>query len=297
MKTTDPATLTLLASGKDLQKAECYTFGLTDGTVIRTSGLEVPVVINGTYFPATGIRVDGLRMKQSAEIKGDDEQTVTITAAPTDLVSGVPFLQALRLRRFDQATILRQRAIFDPDLQPNPIPVTGKVAGGVVPMFYGQVGEISDLGRTSAKVKVKSILNILNIQMPRNLFSLGCVNVYGDAQCGVNPATFQETGYVEAGSTGTSLIWAGADLATGYYGQGKVTFLSGTNIGLSRTVRTSSWSGGTSTASVNYRFDSPPAIGDMFVIQRGCPRTLAACNIRGGTFRGFPFQPPVSVAQ
>jgi uncharacterized phage protein (TIGR02218 family) len=296
MKTIDAGLLALLAGNRTLPMADCFTFTLLDGTVIRASSLDVPVVVDGILFPANGIRVDGMRFRQGIGLEVD-EQTVTIGATAADTVNGVPFLESLRLGRFDLATVQRDRAFFDPASVPSLVPISGLIASGSVTLFHGRISSIDRLGRAQAQVKVKSDLVLLNIDMPRNIFEPCCVHATFDSGCGLNKVDYATFGLVANGSTPGAIAWSGSGGAhpDGWWDQGTVTFTGGVNVGLTRTVKLST----NALLTLIAPLDMLPAAGDSFTVYAGDDHTLATCRTKfgnGANFRGFPFVPAAELA-
>src|ERR1700733_5950624 len=91
--------------------ADCYTFALATGTVIAVTNVDYPVTYNGVTYSCTGVLLQG--MKYTAKVGLEvDKQQITIAARPTDLVSGNPWLNALREGAFDGATFTRTRVFL-----------------------------------------------------------------------------------------------------------------------------------------------------------------------------------------
>jgi uncharacterized phage protein (TIGR02218 family) len=206
-------------------------------------------------------------------------------------VLGSPFLSAVLAGIFDGAELTLERAFM---------PQYGDTSAGTVIMFVGRVAEI-DCGRSLATFTVNSHLELLNLNLPRNLWQAGCVNILGDAACGVNLASYAMSGAAASGSSASAVL-AALIQATGYFDQGKIAFTSGANAGLSRGIKT--WvagSGGTpGTVALIAPCPTAPAAGDAFQITPGCDKTLDAngcakfANI--ARFRGFPYVPAPETA-
>jgi hypothetical protein len=88
--------------------------------------------------------------------------------------------------------------------------------------------------------------------------------------------------------------------ASGYFTLGVITFTSGENAGVSRSIKTYSQSGG--VVDVTAPLPAVPAVGDAFTISPGCSLALSSTNPNGcqqwqpstwqNRFRGQPFVPP-----
>jgi hypothetical protein len=192
------------------------------------------------------------------------------------------------------------------------MPSWGNTSPGTVVLFVGRISDL-EAGRTMIVLKVRSHLELLNIQMPRRLWQPSCNHNFGDAMCGydrVNGKNAEGTATgvgalifaSAAGSTATTIL--GAPVTTSPFILGTITGLTGANAGQSRTI---TGFGSGATVTLKLAFLSAPAAGDQFQILPGCDRTLAAC---GGLFRnsrvtpsgynpanaerfgGMPFVPP-----
>jgi uncharacterized phage protein (TIGR02218 family) len=161
--------------------------------------------------------------------------------------------------------------------------------------FVGRVAEI-DAGRSVATFSVSSHLELLNLQLPRNLFQSGCVNNLGDVACGVSLASFALSGSVTSAANSVvqlSSTTVGGQ-AAGYFQLGKIQFTSGGNSGLTRGVASyNQTTGGLVFASP---FPVAPSQGDSFRIFPGCDKTYNGANgcpkfNNVARFKGFPFVP------
>ena len=69
-----------------------------------------------------------------------------------------------------------------------------------------------------------------------------------------------------------------------------MTFTSGRNAGVTRTIRTNE--GGAITVVMPFYY--PPAAGDSFEVLPACDKSMHCCKVRFGNlarFRGYPFIP------
>lgn len=153
--------------------ADCFTFTLSTGLILTYTTADVPISLNGYAYLANSVLVDGLKFKCDVGLHVDQQQ-ITLSARQTDTIGGVPFLQAVRNGLLDGAEIQRERA-FLTDWNAAPV--------GSVILFKGRVGAVDSVGRTSAQVTVNSDLVLLDIDMPRNLYSPNCQHVLYDSGC------------------------------------------------------------------------------------------------------------------
>ena len=290
MKPASAELLALLAT-RQFFVCDLYTFALVGGGVLRYCGGDQTVVANGFTYTAggqTGPYFDRKDNKAQCHWKiGVETDTLVFDVLPgSSTVLGEPFLQAVHNGLFDGAELTLERAFM---------PVYGDVSRGTIVYFVGRVAEV-DAGRSIATFSVNSHLEILDIQLPRNLFQAPCVNSLGDTACGVNLTPLGVSTTVGSGASTTGLTAAALAAAptAKYFIQGKISFTSGANSGLTRTMT----SYNRSTGAVTFQPPLPvaPAIGDAFTAFPGCDHTyngVDGCpkfnNV--ARFRGEPFIP------
>ncbi|HEY3919458.1 MAG TPA: DUF2163 domain-containing protein [Stellaceae bacterium] len=290
MKPASSALQTLLAS-RQFFAADLYTFTLIGGGVLRYCAGDRDIIAGGRLFTSQGPRLDRKDNKAKCHWKiGVDVDTLVFDVMPqaSDLVNGQPFLAACVQGAFDGAELQLERAFMA---------TYGDTSVGTVIMFAGRVAEI-DLGRAIATFTINSHLELLNLQLPRNLWQPGCVNSLGDASCGVNLASFAFPGAALAGSL-PNMILANFGLLSGYLDQGKLAFTSGANAGLTRSIKV--WvEGAPGVIELLAPFPNMPAAGDAFIAYPGCDKTLGAngCAKFANTarFKGYPFVPTPETA-
>ena len=262
--------------------ADCYTFTLRTGLILTYTNADVPIILNGYTYLANSILVDGLIYKCSTGLAVDQQQ-ISISAKSTDTVGGVPILQAIGNGVFDGAEIQRERAFLNSWSNSDTINPIGSVI-----LFKGRVGTVDNVGRTSAQITVNSDLVLLDLHMPRNVYSPACQHVLYDSGCTLVKNAFATAGAVGSGSTFTTINWTGA-LAN--FNQGTILFSSGVNAGVSANIKGSV--PGVSL-SLSYPIYDLPATGDAFTAYWGCDHTQATCTSKFNNltnFRGFPYVP------
>ncbi|QBR70652.1 hypothetical protein CU048_04465 [Beijerinckiaceae bacterium] len=280
--------LTALRSSLDARAfvADCYSFTLRTGLNLTYTNADVPVSLNGYTYAANSVLVDGLRFKCAAGLDVDQQQ-ISISARAVDTVGGVPFLQALRNGVFDGCAIQRERAFlnsFSPADLATPI--------GSVILFKGRIGTVDSVGRTSAQVTVNSALVLLDLQMPRNVYSPACQHVLYDSGCGLVKSAFGASGTVGAGSDTTTILWPSS---SAIYAQGTLVFSSGINLGVTANIKTAQ----PGLLRLSYPLLHAPSPGDAFTVYQGCDHTQATCQGKFNNlanFRGFPYSPTPTYA-
>jgi uncharacterized phage protein (TIGR02218 family) len=265
--------------------ANLYTFTLRTGTILTYTDADVPIAWNSRTYLADSVLVGGLKYHCAAGLDVDQQQ-ITISARDSDTVGAVPFLQALGAGVFDGCKVQRELAFLTAW---NAAPV------GVVLLFQGRIGTIDKIGRTTAEITVNSDLVLLDVEMPRNLYTANCQHVLYDSGCTLDKEAFGVDGVVGPGSSRTIILWAYGHSA---YSQGTITFLTGPNAGVRANVK---WGTDISTPSLGLTAPLPklPIAGDTFRVYLGCDHTKSTCQ---GTFdnlinfRGFPYIPPPTYA-
>jgi uncharacterized phage protein (TIGR02218 family) len=274
VKTATAPLIALLNSGQPIRKADLYTLALADGTIVRATSADIAVAWAGnTYLPRPLFTRSRTRTVIGVEV---DTQDVTIYPASSDFLGGVSWQQAVRTGALDGAWWRVDVAYFS-DWGLPPV--------GVLANFYGRVAEASP-AQSEIAVQVKSALELLNQQFPRNLYQAVCLHTVYDTGCAVAKATYTATGTVASTSSVSGFTSALAQ-ASGYFALGVLTFTSGPNVGLKRTVK--------SFTSGAFTFVLPlpvsPGIGDTFSVFAGCDKLQATCVAKFSNlarFRGFP---------
>jgi hypothetical protein len=280
---------------------DLYTISCVQGPVLRYTTCDVDIGYSGTTWSSKTVRVEPAAQRNALAhwkigLDVDTWQAVFFPrnvddltgAAYPDVIGSVPWLAAAAAGALDGAIVTVDRAHFPTPLPaPQAAPITPT---GVWRIFAGRVGEV-DLGRSSGVVSVNSHLELLDVQMPRNLFQAGCRHRLFDAGCTLSAAAYAVTGTVDAGSTRYAINSSiAAPGGSGTYTLGRLVFTSGQNSGFSRSVR--SWDGVS-----NFVFVSPlpfaVATGDAFTAYPWCDKQMATClkfaNLLN--FGGEPFIP------
>lgn len=198
MKTASVALTNFLAAQSEdptdlsIFVVDIYTFTLANASVLRYCSGDREIVFGGHTFSVISPSTPGVPSISRSKINSTiglsvDELTIEIAASPLVLLNGVTFLAALIRGDLDGATVLVQRLFM---------PTYGDTTFGAVTQFLGLVGDVSDIGSASAKINVKALTELLNIDMPRNLYQPGCRHTLFDAGCTLLPVSFSVNGVV-----------------------------------------------------------------------------------------------------
>jgi uncharacterized phage protein (TIGR02218 family) len=292
MKAASAATLAILAAGQYL-KIEAYIIVLANGTTLYFTAGEVALTAGGhTYLTGLTIVRTALSQKTGLEVQTMDmtiEPQADNPAGPIT-IGGAGFLSACRAGAFDGARITLSKGFFN-------MPAAGTqldTSPGLVPWFQGHVNEIQ-AGRFSVDITVNADLELLNVQMPRNILQSGCVHTLFDAGCTLVKATFTTTGAI-SGAITANRFNTGLTQANNYFDLGVITFTSGVLNGSTYSVATYLNAGGSIQTIVP--FTVAPSAGDTFSIVPGCDKAQATCTTKfanmttsGGHYRGSNYVP------
>lgn len=290
--------------------ADLYTFTLQGGEVLRYTGFQIgisappPDAGNPVNFFPAGPKFDRTHTRTQVGIE-IDEIEISLYAGPADLLgfpgSGTLSWQtALWAGLFDGATMALDRAIISGYL---PDGITLNVIG-TYNWFTGRIGDV-EIGRSKTIIRVKSLLDLLTIQMPRRLYQASCNHVFGGAMCGYDRVNGingdgEATGLgattisAQPGSSQNSIFTTLAPNPSNLYDQGSIVGASGQNAGYTRSI-------GVLSRGVVYYLKPwifPVAIGDQFQLLPGCPHTVGGCQQFNNLdhYGGFPYIPPPETA-
>lgn len=261
---------------------DLYTITLKSGTVLRYSGSDVAVTVNGNYY-GLGPALKRTRTKQSVGISVDT-MNIELYADSSVQVGGMGIIPHIALGYWDGGRLQLDHGFWDQQLNPK----------GVVPAFAGNIGQVQTQ-RGIAFIEVRSMAEMLDIMVPGDLYQPGCKNTLFDAYCGKVKSAYSFSGAVSSSvSASNNSFISNMGGGAGYYVTGVLTFNGGINSGVSRTIK-AAWNVGPNIA---FEFISPfPGaiqVGDAFTASFGCDKSMATCagvfnNL--ANFRGEPFIP------
>jgi hypothetical protein len=287
--------ISFLENATEFVRADLYTFTLNGGaTSLRYSGanLAISAIVNnpsGVGTSATWNLGPPISDAGVQSTRGVNASTVDVTILGGDgrfTVQGEDILDFIENFGLDGATARIDRAFAD---SWSTMATTGPI--GTYCRFAGYVSEAKELGQTQAVVTISSWLDVLQTPYPAEVFQTSCLNSFCDPNCGLNIANFSQTGHVVSSSSST-VFQTNLSVADGFYTLGVVTFTSGPNAGVSRSVKVSAASGALITLTAP--LPAIPAVGDAYTISQGCALSMAACQGFNNLlrFRGTPFVPP-----
>jgi len=249
--------------------AELYTIALKNGDVYyRTSG-DIDLSYGGHDFKAS-VAIERGAVRQSEGIEVD---TCDVTIHHQDGNPLSPLLASTGGFDMAKIKIIRARKTYS------------------VWMFEGLVVDAPKYDRTQVTLTISDPKILLNIQMPRNVYCAGCIwNLYGPG-CGLNKNDFYIDFTVASGSTKQS-VKSDATEANDYFTLGMITFQTGLNAGITRTVKDYFQTDGRFALSVELPF--AVSAGDIIRAYPGCNKSLDTCTNKfsnAANFRGQPYMP------
>lgn len=277
MRSASNALTEHLNSGQQFLVADLYTFTLVGGFVARYTGAEGSLTVGGNTFDGGSLIITRSRTRTVIGVEVDTLD-LTIEALSTHLLNGTSWLQAMRGGALDGASVKLERLFM---------PTWGDTSLGTLLLFAGRVADM-EVGRFSARLRVNSDLELLNVQMPRNLYQPGCLNTLFDGACGLTKSAFGIAGTVTSATL--TQINCGLAQVAGYFDLGTITFNSGANVGVSRAVK--QYQPGVFGLALPLL--AAPAAGDTFTAYSGCNKRQDTCQSKftnGANFRGFPYIP------
>lgn len=309
------AAVTSLLTGwnplSQITSCDLYTFTLNSGEVFRYSGWQkalsapAPETDSPLISFVLGPKFHRKQTKIQLGIEVDELEidVYALNSEPLSANGGnISWQNALHYGLFDGAYCELWRCFMSRASPLLPFTVVGTIV-----WFYGRVADV-EVGRTKNIIKVKSLLDLLNVQMPKRLFQAGCTFVFGDAMCGYDRETdgaagpggggppYAQTVAATSGTIQSQIHVSGlVPSPTTLFNQGTLVGLTGLNTGYKRTITLID-------AGVIYLLHPwifTVSVGDTFTILPGCDHTLATCTDTFNNlehFGGFPYIPPPETA-
>lgn len=260
--------------------AELYTITTVQGSEYRYTNYDYSLIVGEKAYLSNGpiIERDSLSCKIGIEL---DSLSVAVSINDDVMLGSLPFLQAVHNGQLDGARFKLERVFMDPK---HPF----DTSAGTIKLFDGLIVE-PDFTRSQLQFSVKSDLDVLSVQMPRDLYQPSCKNTLFDMRCGLNREQHAVVASVDDDSTLSRIVCTIAK-PQGYFTQGVVEFTAGLNVGIKRTIRLHE----NGSLLLTLPLTQMPAIGETIKVYPGCDKTMDTCSIRFNNlkrFRGEPFVP------
>lgn len=270
MKTISAALQTHL-NGECLTLATCWKVTRKDGMVLgftdHNSDLEVESV---SYSAATGFTPTSIASQASLAVDNLDVEGMLQAGSITE--------QDILAGRYDHAEI----EVFMVNY--------ADISQGTLALRKGWLGEI-EVRNHQFVAEVRGLSQQL-AQTIGDLYSPVCRARFGDLRCGVNRASYQESGTVSTVLGRSQFTDSSRTEAAETFTLGSVEFTSGANDGVVCEVK--SFRDGRITLALPV--PDVIEIGDSYTITQGCNKTFTTCTQRYNNainFRGEPHVPGI----
>lgn len=279
MRQASPQLIALLDASQFVM-ADLYTITTIQGIEYCYTSYDFSLIVNGKEFKAKGpiISREGTSLSLGIEV---DNLSITIETNESTKFGDVPVAQAFHNGILDGARFKLERVFMD-------MYTPTDTSAGTLVLFEGRIVE-PELDRYVINASVVSDVDNLKLQMPRNLYTPGCLNTLFDSACGLLSADFAVNTTIGANSTPNRILCV-LSQPQGWFTQGVVEFLEGANIGIKRTVRLHE----AGSLLLTLPLLEMPEIGEAIRVYPGCDKRLDTCTNRFNNrarFRGAPFVP------
>lgn len=279
MRQASPQLIALLDADQFIM-ADLYTITTIQGIEYRYTSYDVNLTVQGKEFRADGpiISREGISLSLGIEV---DNLSITIETNENTKFGDVPVAQAFHNGILDGARFKLERIFMD-------VYTPTDTSAGTLTLFEGRIVE-PELNRYVINASVVSDVDSLKLQMPRNLYTPGCLNTLFDSSCGLQSANYAVNTTVAVNSI-PSRILCELSQPQGWFTQGVVEFLEGVNVGIKRTVRLHE----SGALLLTLPLLEMPEIGEAIRVYPGCDKRLDTCTNRFNNrarFRGAPFVP------
>ena len=270
--------LSTVAADK-IRMADLYTFKLTNGTVLRFTSADFDIIHNGNLFSKNNAGLKRSRMTWETGLSVDD---ITLEFYPDsdDRLGDVSLVEAFRNGSFDGAALQLDIAFYTEGWDATPQVLEKQFVGNI---------DVDEIGGSYIKASAKSLTELLNVAFPSHVYQASCSHTLFGQGCGLNKANFSETAYVLSNSTKKQLNCQ-LKKPMGYYQCGVVTFQTGRNANVKKSVKIHE----TGILTLSTPLQYTPAIGDKFVVSAGCDKSIGTCHNKfnnKANFSGTPFVP------
>jgi uncharacterized phage protein (TIGR02218 family) len=303
MKRLMPASLIeFLQTTQNCVRADLFTIALPNGQAIyATSGqfdIPIPTGTAGWTGATTTFYANQYGVWSRGSITSEasfslSSNTMTLECVPQQSTRypglNVGLLSAALNSLFDAAQVTVQTVYM-------PFGAYGDVSAGVETKWVGQITKIDSITRNKVSFECADYLYLLNIQVPSRLVQSNCPWSFADTNCSLDASTYTTAFTAAAGTTKWSMTPAiPFTAANGAFTQGVVKCVTGTNAGLSQSVKLHDGN----TLQLMAPWLISPAVGDTFTVIQGCDKSLTTCNQKFGNqihFGGQPLTPVSSAA-
>jgi uncharacterized phage protein (TIGR02218 family) len=260
-----------------LLSADLYTLSLVSGAVYRWTSFDSDVTFSGNTWSSVGPAIE--RSEWSARNTTEVTQLdVRLHSTGTDFDQG-NLKTLIHNGMLDGAFLQLDRAFMASP---------GDTSLGIITLFGGRIGKVA-IDSLGANLTAQASNVILQQNVPRNTYQLGCIHTLYDSGCTLNRAAFTSSHTVTVANQ-LNLGYADPPADPRVFILGVAEITSGAGAGQRRAIDNSS----SAAVLLAYPLYIIPAPGDTFTLTQGCNKTRDICRDQFNNlpnFRGFPFIP------
>lgn len=161
------------------------------------------------------------------------------------------------------------------------------VSQGLLPLKRGLLGEIS-LSNGTFVAEVRGLTGVM-ASVTGNLYAPSCRVKFGDNSCKLNLEAYTVIGEITGISSNRMFSDSSREEENGYFTNGKITFTSGANAGLTMEVKEYS----TGSIMLVLPMPYPVETGDGYSMIAGCDKSFSTCIKRFDNAVNFRAEPHV----
>lgn len=273
MRALNPAQLAALAEPATMLVTLWHITRL-DGTVIRLTDSDVPVVVDGdTYHPKGSTDRTAIRLRAGLTTDNLDVSGV--------LTGELILEDDLQRGLYDHADMQISLAFANAELP-------------AIPLAVGRWGEVQ-LDQAGYTVQINGLTQALQATIGESTTPT-CRANFGDSRCKASLATWRHTYTLASVASTSALTLTGPSLLdpSATYAGGLLEVMDGPAQGLRMEVRT--WDVGTLAVGLYLPLATLPVAGNSVRLTAGCDKTRQTCQLRYGNvinFRGEPDIPGI----
>lgn len=251
----------------------CYKITRANGQVLGFTDHDKNLTIDSVLYEALS-GFNGTEFHESVGLSTDNQDIQGVVSSDkiseSDILSG----------EYDGAEVVLYRVNWD------------NIADRVL-IKVGTIGEITRSDRIF-KAEFRGLSHYL--QQPQGrMYQFSCDVSLGSARCGVNLASYTNSGSITQIVDDRVFVCGGGIVAqsTDYFSRGKLSWTTGLNAGRSIEIKYHTVSG-----VVYLEVWQAPAnavvVGDQFIVSAGCDKQPKTCRDRFANiinFQGFPYMP------
>lgn len=282
MKVSSEKLKQFLLNNQVFYMADLFTITLSNNVVLHYTNCDLPLKVEEKIFKVLQIERTGTKQERGISV---DEVNLTITVDKADEIpGGLSFMQGVVNGTFENALLQIDRVF-------SPIPFTCNMSAldkDYVLLWWKGLFNIDSASGNRIEATASSMTQLLNVKFPRNLYYPPCIYTLGDVGCKVDLDSFKIQGQVVSATR--SVMKSNLNLEDGYLMQGSISFLSGINTNVTRSIRNNI----AGEIDVVLPFQSAPQAGDHFIVIPACDKSMNCCKYRFNNlnrFRGYPFIP------